>query len=79
MQGDFFRYTTRKKARRLGLTGFVRNEPDGTVYIEAEGPEEDLEELLKFARRGPKQARVEKVDVDYSEPQGKYKGFDYYF
>ncbi|MHA1149664.1 MAG: acylphosphatase [Promethearchaeota archaeon] len=79
VQGVFFRYTTRKKARRLGLTGFVRNEPDGTVYIEAEGQEENLKELLKFSRKGPKQARVERVEFEYSEPQGKYKGFDYFF
>ena len=45
VQGVFFRYTTRKIARNLGLTGIVKNLPNGSVYIEAEGPEDKLTEL----------------------------------
>ena len=79
VQGVFFRYTTRKVARRLGLTGYVKNMPDGTVYIEAEGSDEALKELLIFSNKGPKSARVDKVEFEYHEAEHKYKGFDYFF
>ena len=52
VQGVFFRYTTRKVAQRLGLDGYVKNLPDGTVYIEAEGSEDKLYELLEFSKKG---------------------------
>ena len=79
VQGVFFRYTTRKIARKLGLTGFVKNMPNGTVYIEAEGPEDKLYELLDFTKRGPKYAQVERVDHEFNQPQYEFKGFDYAF
>jgi len=79
VQGVFFRYTTRKVARQLGLTGYVKNMPDGSVYIEAEGSEEALKELLKFTNKGPKQANIERVDYEYSDAEDNYKGFDYSF
>ncbi len=79
VQGVFFRYTTRKVARRLGLTGYVKNMPDGTVYIEAEGPEDKLLELLKFSKKGPKHAQVDKVEYTYTKPTNEFKGFDYSF
>jgi acylphosphatase len=79
VQGVFFRYTTRKVARKLGLTGVVKNMSDGSVFIEAEGFEENLEDLLKFSKKGPKHAHVEKVEYEYKEPENKYKGFDYAF
>ena len=79
VQGVFFRYTTRKVARKLGLLGIVKNMPDGSVYIEAEGSEEKLSDLLKFAKRGPKYAEVTNIEYEYTDPQHKYKGFDYDF
>ena len=79
VQGVFFRYTTRKIARKLGLTGIVKNLPDGSVYIEAEGPEDILSELLQFAKKGPKSAEVENITVEYKEAQHKFKGFEYSF
>lgn len=79
VQGVFFRYTTRKIARRLGLTGFVKNMPDGTVYIEAEGSVDKLSELLEFSKKGPKHAHVEKVEHSFAEPTNEFKGFDYQF
>ncbi len=77
VQGVFFRYTTRKFARNLGLTGYVKNMPDGTVYIEAEGAKDKLNELLEFSKHGPKYARVEKVEYEYSQPTNEFKEFDY--
>jgi len=61
VQGVFFRYTTRKVAKILGLTGFVKNMADGSVYIEAEGPEH---------------ARVEGVEYEFKTAQNKFKTFD---
>ena len=63
VQGVFFRGSAVEQARALGLDGFVRNEPDGTVYAEAEGPEEALERFTAWCRRGPSAALVRRVDV----------------
>ena len=79
VQGVFFRYSTRKIARHLGLTGIVKNLPDGSVYVEAEGPEDKLLELLRFCRRGPKSARVDNIEYKYEPFQSKFKGFEYSF
>jgi len=79
VQGVFFRYTTRKIARKLGLTGYVKNLPDGSVYIEAEGPNDKIYELLEFSKKGPRHAQVEKVEHEILEPTHRYKGFDYEF
>jgi acylphosphatase len=79
VQGVFFRSATRKLARKLGLTGFVKNLSDGTVYIEAEGPKDKLNELLDFSKRGPKHAHVEKVEHEFIPPTNEFKGFDYSF
>ena len=79
VQGVFFRYTTRKVARKLGLTGIVKNMPDGSIYIEAEGPENNLLELLEFAKKGPNYAKVEDVKYEFKDLENKFKGFDYGF
>ncbi|NVM45109.1 MAG: acylphosphatase [Candidatus Lokiarchaeota archaeon] len=79
VQGVFFRYTTRKIARKLGLTGYVKNLYDGSVYIEAEGLENKLIELLKFVKKGPDSAKVETIEYEYKEVQHKFKGFEYSF
>ena len=76
VQGVFFRYTTRKVAKILGLTGFVKNMADGSVYIEAEGPEDKLLELLEFSKKGPEHARVEGVEYEFKTAQNKFKTFD---
>jgi acylphosphatase len=63
VQGVFFRDSTRRKAHELELSGFVRNEPDGSVYIEAEGDEENLEIFKSWCHQGPPGANVERVEV----------------
>lgn len=70
VQGVFYRQSTRTEARRLGLTGYARNNPDGTVTIEAEGPAEALAALEAWCHSGPPAARVEKVDVEAGPVQG---------
>lgn len=61
VQGVYFRLTTKAVADHLGIKGFVMNQPDGTVYIEAEGNDFALESLLDFCEEGPEHATVEEV------------------
>jgi acylphosphatase len=68
VQGVFFRRETRREALRLGLAGFVQNLPDGTVYAEAEGPEDRVGALIRWCRTGPENARVEDVRVAEAAP-----------
>lgn len=75
VQGVFFRAHTRDLALRLGLTGFARNLPDGRVEVVAEGPEEKLQELVRFCHRGPPMAEVTGVDVRWEEPTSAFNGF----
>ncbi|MBN1214631.1 MAG: acylphosphatase [Candidatus Lokiarchaeota archaeon] len=79
VQGVFFRHNTQKIARKLNLTGYVRNMSNGSVHIEAEGPQEKLEELLKFAKIGPIYARVDKINYRYIEPTNEFSHFSYSF
>lgn len=76
VQGVFFRYTTRKVARKLGLDGYVKNMPDGSVLIEAEGAEDKLNELLIFSKKGPVSARVDHVEYEIKSPTYQFKGFN---
>jgi acylphosphatase len=71
VQGVFFRATTKGIAESLGLTGFVRNEADGSVYIEAEGEAGSVEKFLAWCRMGPPQAAVSTVEVT----DGSIRGF----
>ncbi|MEM3833146.1 MAG: acylphosphatase [Thermoprotei archaeon] len=75
VQGVFFRSTTRSVARRLGLKGYVKNLPDGSVEAIFEGDEEAVEEAIEWCRRGPPAAVVERVDVKYEEPKDDYDDF----
>ena len=75
VQGVFFRVSTQKEAIRLGLRGFVKNEPDGSVYIEAEGDRFELEQLLDWIRAGgPPHGIVHDLKIEKGELLG-FKGF----
>ena len=63
VQGVFFRATTREEARARGLTGWVRNAPDGRVEAELQGDAAAVEELIAECRTGPPMAKVEDVEV----------------
>ena len=63
VQGVFYRQSTREKAAGLGITGYVRNLPDDTVYILATGTEEQLNEFINWCKLGPSKARVSNIDV----------------
>lgn len=64
VQGVFFRATTAETARGLGLSGWVRNSPDGSVEVMVKGEEEKLKELMEFCHKGPPLARVTEVLVE---------------
>jgi acylphosphatase len=71
VQGVFFRASTKEIADQLGIKGFVKNEPHGEVYIEAEADEEELKRFAAWCHRGPARARVTSVEV----AEGELKGF----
>ncbi len=62
VQGVGFRYYTQIKADELGIKGYTKNRPDGSVYIEAEGEEKPLEAFVFWCEEGPAWARVSKVE-----------------
>jgi acylphosphatase len=76
VQGVGFRNFTQRTARQLGVTGWVRNEPDGTVRLEAEGPRDDLEDLHEAVQSGPRMARVQEVNVDWDAPTDEFEVFE---
>jgi acylphosphatase len=71
-----FRYYTRRRARELGLVGYVRNLWDGTVEVVAEGPRPELEELLSFLHIGPQAAFVTQVDTQWPAPIDEFDRFE---
>jgi len=76
VQGVSFRYYTVRRAREMGLSGYVRNEPNGTVMVVAEGPRSELEGFLSFLRVGPRSAIVTDVAIRWLAPTGKFARFE---
>lgn len=72
VQGVFFRQSTKEKALKLGVNGYVRNLADGRVEVVAEG--EKVYELIEWCRKGPADAIVKDVEITEIEP-GNYRGF----
>lgn len=75
VQGVFFRSNCQKKAVELGLTGWVRNLPDGTVESVAEGSESRLKDLLQWCTREQPHARVTDTDVEWDTATGEFEHF----
>ena len=76
VQGVYFRAFSLRKARELGLTGYVRNLPDwNAVEVLAEGERNKLERLIDYLKVGPPGARVERVEANWSEHTGSYSNF----
>lgn len=76
VQGVGFRYFTQEAAWREGVTGWVRNLPDGRVEAYVEGEAEAVTCVERAIRQGPRGARVDMVDVDIQEATGKYLDFE---
>ncbi len=79
VQGVNFRWFVQRRAAELGLAGYVRNNPDGSVSFVAEGPREALEGLLDAARMGPPEAVVENVQAQWSAPTSEFHRFEIRF
>ncbi|MBM3146851.1 MAG: acylphosphatase [Actinobacteria bacterium] len=75
VQGVFFRVSTRQAARSLGLTGWVRNLPDGAVEAFLQGPAGAIDQALDWCREGPPGARVDRVEVRPADPDGRWTDF----
>ncbi|GMO46300.1 MAG: acylphosphatase [Termitinemataceae bacterium] len=75
VQGVGFRYYTKDEASSLNISGWVRNNDDGTVEVHAEGAEQNLKMFLKWLQNGPSHARVDKVTCTWLPPSGLFKRF----
>lgn len=75
VQGVFYRATARETALRLGLTGWVRNRPDGSVEAVAEGTEEAVDHFIEWCQSGPSGASVQNVEVRRELATGEFPSF----
>lgn len=75
VQGVAFRAYTQREAQRLGVTGWVANQRDGSVRVEAEGVDAALHNLERWLHKGSPAAVVEKVEVTWSQSTGEFHGF----
>jgi acylphosphatase len=76
VQGVFYRQSTKEMALRLGLTGWTKNCPDGSVAAVFEGEKHLVEAAVNWCRQGPSAARVSTVVVDWQDFQGKFATFE---
>jgi len=76
VQGVNFRQSTREYARGCGVVGWVRNLPDGSVEVLAEGERSNLERLLNFVRHGPPYAQVTEVQAEWQLSTGVWHSFE---
>lgn len=76
VQGVSFRAFVASHAMALSISGYARNERDGSVSVVAEGDRGRLEELVKHLKKGPPFSRVDSVDAAWSEGKGTFRGFD---
>ncbi len=75
VQGVFFRDSTKRRAKKEGVFGYVRNLDNGSVEVVAEGEEENLEELMEWCKKGPFLAKVSKVEAEWEDYKGEFNSF----
>ena len=75
VQAVFYRASAQREAKRLGITGWVKNRPDGSVEIVAEGEEDQVKDFLSWAQHGPSTARVDKVETRWRSYTGEFAEF----
>ena len=75
VQGVWYRASAKKQADLLGVSGFVENELDGSVYAEAEGDPVQVGRFIDWCKRGPQFARVDHVSIEPQDVQG-FRGFE---
>lgn len=79
VQGVWFRASTKQIAKQLGLTGWVRNTPDGCVEAVFEGDEKLVKEIIKWCHHGPPLSKVINVEVKNQEPTNEFSDFSIRF
>jgi len=79
VQGVAFRHYTRRKAHELGVTGWIKNQPDNSVAGLFEGDESAVQSLVEWCRNGPPAARVEQINVRQETYRGESDDFDITF
>lgn len=75
VQGVYYRASSVREAKRLGLTGWVKNRPDNAVELVAEGEEDQVKDFLAWAQHGPSTARVDKIDTRWRSYTGEFASF----
>jgi acylphosphatase len=75
VQGVFFRQSTRQTALGLGLTGWARNNPDGSVSVVFEGQRQQIDQAVAWCHQGPPAAAVTDVSVGWGDYSGEFTGF----
>jgi acylphosphatase len=76
VQGVFFRAETQRAAERIGVHGWVRNQPDGTVAAVFEGSKQSVDQAVEWCRQGSPMSEVTDVAVNWETPSGEYNTFD---
>jgi len=79
VQGVFFRFFTVKKAKEFGVFGWVKNLPDGKIEAIFEGEKEKVQNLVEWMKRGPPNARVDGVKIEWQKFEGKFDNFEIKF
>lgn len=75
VQGVGFRHFVRKNAQSLGITGWVRNLPDGSVEAEFQGEKEKIEQIIRICKKGPFLSEVENVEVEWVDDKNEFDDF----
>lgn len=76
VQGVWYRAFTERTARAVGLKGWVRNLPDGSVEAVMEGARAAIDAAILECRKGPPSSRVDNVDIRWEEPRGEFDSFN---
>lgn len=75
VQGVFYRAQAKKIAQKFSLSGWAKNEPDGNVFILAQGEKASLEQFIEWCKKGPPLAKVENVELTIEPTSQKLEGF----
>lgn len=76
VQGVFYRHFAKEEANKFNIKGWIRNDPDGSVFIVAEGEEKDVDQFLERCKEGTPMATIDKVDVNLEEFVGDMETFE---
>lgn len=76
VQGVFFREKTRSMAKKIGVTGWVKNLSDGRVEAVFEGSKKSVEKIVNWTKRGPILAKIEGIDIEWQEYKGEFVDFE---